>query len=153
MRRRPWQHHLAALLGGLLLMGCSTQAPYMRKWLPVEGLSRRWHDGEIVSDRLSADEKAVFDELGPPDIIRFFRAFETRQPVYEWIYEAKNQIVWFVEGRRVDYVAVDTSPSKLRKDTRETIRQKAVAGGVLGSVVGGFTAGMLLLGESLGLKD
>jgi hypothetical protein len=53
----------------------------------------------------------------------------------------------------MEYVAVDTSDSPFTKETRETLQDKAVKGGVLGTLVGGVAAGVLLFGDSLGLKN
>jgi uncharacterized protein YaeQ len=125
----------------------------MRHWEPTPGLSNRWTGGTFKASKLSDDEAAVYAELGEPDAIRFFRALHTRQRVYEWIYEEQEQIVWFVDGKRVEYVAVDTNSSSLTKETRETVHHKLVSGGVLGTVIGGFATGILLLGDSLGLKN
>ena len=134
-------------------MGCTAQASYMRGWSQAASQGHRWTGGTLKPNKLSADEAAVYQELGDPDTIRYFRALHTRQPVYEWLYNDQDDVIWFVEGKRVEYVAVDTNPSGLPKETRETIQQKAVTGGILGIVVGGFAAGFLLLGDTLGLKD
>ena len=153
MRKRHW--HNACALGLLLslLVGCTTQAAYMRRWELEPAVSDRWSGGTIKENKLSSDEAAVYGELGKPDVIRFFRATQTRQRVYEWLYTEQEQVVWFVDGKRVDYVAVDTDSSGLAKETRETLQRKLVTGGLLGVLVGGVAAGMLLLGETLGLKD
>jgi hypothetical protein len=134
-------------------LGCSAQAPYMRRWQSVEGVQRRWTDGTFKEAKLSDDEAAVYAELGRPDVIRYFRAMETRQKVYEWIYLEQEEIVWFVDRKRVEYVAVDTSNSRFTKETRETIQNKALEGGAMGALVGGLAASALLFGGSLGLKD
>lgn len=102
---------------------------------------------------MSDDEAAAYAERGTPSAVRFFRAIDTRQKVYEWIYLEQSEVVWFVDRERVDYVAVDTSTSPLSKPTRETMEQKAVKGGIMGTLVGGVAAGFLLFGENLGLKD
>ncbi|HEY7490189.1 MAG TPA: hypothetical protein VIH59_03665 [Candidatus Tectomicrobia bacterium] len=153
MGKKRWQkaYALGVLLS--LLLGCTTQATYMRRWEPVPEVSNRWAGGTLKESKLSSDEAAVYQELGNPDIIRFFRAAETRQPVYEWIYTEQEQVVWFVDGQRVDYVAVDNDSSGLPKETRETLQRKFVAGGLLGGAIGGVAAGMLVLGNKLGLKD
>jgi hypothetical protein len=137
----------------MMTLGCSAQAPYMRGWDVVQGTNHRWTGGTFKEQKLSPDEAAVYQQLGTPEIIRFFRELHTRQHVYEWLYEAKDEAVWFVDGTRVEYVAVDPNTSGLTKATRETMQEKAVTGGLLSTVVGGFAAGFLLLGDSLGLKD
>jgi hypothetical protein len=53
----------------------------------------------------------------------------------------------------VDYVTVDANTSGLTKETRETLEQKAVAGGILGAAIGGIAAGMVLFGDTIGLRD
>jgi hypothetical protein len=58
----------------------------MRRWQPVEGVQRRWTGGTFKEAKLSDDEAAVYAEMGTPDVVRFFRAIDTRQKVYEWIY-------------------------------------------------------------------
>jgi hypothetical protein len=153
VQRKGWQH--VGVLGILLslLVGCTTQAAYMRRWEPVPVVSDRWAGGTIREGKLSSDEAAVFNEFGTPDVIRFFRATQTRQRVYEWIYTEQEQVVWFVDGKRVDYVAVDTNSSGLDKETRETLQRKLVTGGLLGTVVGGVATGVLTLGGKLGLRD
>jgi hypothetical protein len=125
----------------------------MRGWRFTPEISSRWTGGTFKESKLSDDEKAVYKELGTPDAIRFFRATQTRQTVYEWIYEEQVQVIWFVDGERVEYVAVDTNTSSRSKETRETTQRKLKTGAALGAVVGGVAAGFMLLGDSLGLKD
>ena len=140
-------------LVGLYLSGCGTQAAYMRGWDLTPSHTHRWTGGTFKVHKLSNDEKEVYTELGVPDAIRFFRALHTRQRVYEWLYQESNRAVWFVDGKRVDYVAVDTQLSRFKKETRETQREKMTAGGIVGGIVGIFAAGTLMFGKTLGLKD
>ena len=153
MRDDWWFKAVTLIILICLCMGCTAQASYMRGWSQAAGYTHRWTGGTLKPDKLSADEAGVYQELGDPHTIRYFRAMHTRQPVYEWLYDDQDDIIWFIEGKRVEYVAVDTNPSGLSKETRETIHQKAVTGGILVMVVGGVAAGFLLLGDSLGLKD
>ena len=147
-----WQRLYALGVLASFLAGCAGQAPYMRRWEVVEGSTYRWSGGSIKADKLSADEAAVYNDRGTPEVIRFFRANDTRQRVYEWIYLGRDQVVWFVDRQRVDYVTVDANMSGLTKETRETLEQKAVAGGILGAAIGGIAAGMVLFGETIGLR-
>jgi hypothetical protein len=137
----------------LLVLGCTPQATYMRKWQAAENMSHRWAGGTIREERLSEDEATVFKELGTPDVIRFYRQVPTRERVYSWIYEASNQVIWFVEGQRVDYVEVDANTLPLSKEEQQTLKQKAFASGVLAGVVGGLATGFILLGEDIGLRN
>ena len=142
---------LAVLLS--LLVGCTLQAPYMRGWDLVENIDNRWTGGTFDEKKLSSDEAAVYKELGQPEAVRFFRALETRQRVYEWIYLKRERAVWFVEGQRVDYMAVDADSSGWSKESREILQDKLTTGGVVGAAVGGVAAGFLLLGNKIGLRD
>ena len=136
-----------------MLVGCTLQAPYMRGWELSETISNRWTGGTFDEKKLSSDEAAVYKELGTPEAVRFFRSLETRQRVYAWVYLERDQVVWFVEGKRADYVTVDANGSGLTKETRETITNKLTTGGVVGAVIGGVAGGLLIFGNKLGLKD
>ncbi len=137
----------------LMIVGCTPQASYMRKWQPAERITNRWSGGTIRADKLSEDETAVFEERGTPDVIRLFRSAQTRERVYEWIYESNSEVVWFVDGQQVDYVVVDTNMLPLTRAQRENLRQKAYAGGIMGGIVGTVATGLILFGEDLGVKD
>ena len=150
-RRQSSVTALAVVLS--MLLGCTLQAPYMRGWDLAEGITNRWTGGTFNEKKLSNDEAAVYKELGAPEAVRFFRARQTRQRVYEWVYLKAEQNVWFVDGTRVDYVTVDADSSALTKESRETLQDKLTTGGIVGGVVGGVAAGFLLLGPKLGLRD
>lgn len=151
--KRWWR--VVCAVGGIVLVlaGCSQQAPYMRKWQPVERITHRWTGGTLREDKLSEDEAAVFRELGTPDTIRFFRSVLERQRVYQWLYSEKEQVVWFVEGERVDYVVVDTNTSAQTKAAREALQRKAIQGGLVTGFVGGIAAVLLLFDQDLGLRE
>ena len=136
-----------------LLVGCTLQAPYMRNWDLSETINNRWTGGTFDEKTLSSDAAAVYKELGTPEAVRFFRTMETRQRVYAWVYLAREQVVWFVEGTRVDYVTVDADTSEFTKDTRQTLYDKLIAGSAVGAAIGGVAAGLLLFGDKLGLKN
>ena len=150
--RRPRQGSILLVLLSML-MGCTLQAPYMRSWDLAEGINNRWTGGTFDAKKFSADEAAVYKELGTPETVRYFRTVETRQPVYAWIYLKREQHVWFVEGKRVDYVAVDTNTSGYTKEYREALEDKATTGGIVAGAVGGLAAGFILLGNKIGLRD
>jgi hypothetical protein len=137
----------------IVLVGCSTQARYMRGWQPVESVGNRWTGGTLREQKLSEDEATVFAQLGTPAAIRFFRSTRTRQRVYAWIYEEKGQVVWFVDGQRVDYIAVDTNTSAVTQASREATQEKLIEGGGLAGVVGGIAAGFIVLSETIGLRE
>ena len=153
MNRRQQSSVTALAVVLSLLLGCTLQAPYMRGWDPAESISNRWTGGTFNEKKLSPDEAVVYKELGTPEAVRFFRTVETRQRVYEWVYLKSERNVWFLEGARVDYVAVDADSSEFTKESRESLKDKLITGGVVGGVVGGVAAGFLVLGPKLGLKD
>ena len=136
-----------------LLVGCTLQAPYMHGCDLSDSINNRWTGGTFDEKKLSSDAAAVYKELGTPEAVRFFRTMETRQRVYAWVYLAREQVVWFVEGTRVDYVTVDADTSEFTKDTRQTFHDKLIAGGAVGAAIGGVAAGLLLFGDKLGLKN
>ncbi len=151
---RPAPHR--GIIGVLilsLLTGCVGQAAYMKGWAPVEQFAQRWSGGQIVERRLSEDEANVYRTLGAPEVIRFFRVNDTRQKVYEWIYLESAQTVWFLEGKRVDYVVADANTSQFTREQRDTVESKLVTGGILGVIIGGAAAGLLLYGDKIGLRD
>ena len=150
-RRQSRVTALAVVLS--ILIGCTLQAPYMHGWDPAEGINNRWTGGTFDEKKLSNDEAAVYKELGAPEAVRFFRTVETRQRVYEWVYLKGERNVWFLEGTRVDYVAVDADTLAFTKESREVLQDKLITGGVVGGLVGGVAAGFLVLGPKLGLKD
>jgi hypothetical protein len=150
-RRQSSVTALAVVLS--MLLGCTLQAPYMRGWDQVEGIANRWTGGTFNEQKLSSDEAAVYQELGTPEAVRFFRTLPTRQRVYEWVYLQAARNVWFVEGTRVDYVTVDADSSAFTKEGRETLQDKLTTGGIVGGLVGGIAAGFLLLDKKLGLRD
>jgi len=78
---------------------------------------------------------------------------QTRQRVYEWVYLKNERHVWFLDGTRVDYVAVDADNSGFTRESRETLQDKLTTGGVVAGVVGGIAAGFILLDKTLGLRD
>jgi hypothetical protein len=136
-----------------MLTGCSGQTPYMRGWAPVDRIERRWSGGNFAVGKLSADEAKVHQTLGTPQVIRLFRVNDTRQKVYEWIYLEAGQTEWFIDGKRVDYAVVDANASWLTREQRDTVQSKLTTGGILGALIGGLGAGMLLYGDKIGLRD
>ena len=128
-----------------MVAGCGVQAPYMKGWDPVEDIPNRWTNGTIKTDRLSEDERGVFEEFGPPDTLRFFRTVETREPVYEWIYTEPFHAVWFISGTRVDYVTVDTNASRRTTVRREALARKVRTGGLLAGTITGMAMGTIAL--------
>ena len=142
-----WSKLCGVVLLACLMAGCGVQASYMKGWDPTEDIANRWTGGTIRDDKLSEDERSVFEELGTPDVVRFFRNVETRQPVYEWIYMEPFHTVWFMDGARIDYVMVDTNPSRRTTTGREALVRKLRTGGILAGTIGGVALGTVTLFE------
>ena len=128
-----------------MVAGCGVQAPYMKGWDPVEDIPNRWTNGTFKADKLSEDERTVFEEFGTPDTLRFFRTVETRESVYEWIYTEPFRAAWFVNGTRVDYVTVDTNLSRRTTASRETLAKRLRTGGLLAGAIAASAIGTVAL--------
>ena len=143
--QRFWSKLCGFVALACMLAGCGVQPSYMKGWDPVEDITNRWTNGTLRADKLSDDERRVFEELGTPDVLRFFRDVETRQPVYEWIYMEPFRAVWFLDGVQVDYVMVDTNPSRRTAAARETLAKQLRTSGILAGTIGSVAAGTLSL--------
>jgi hypothetical protein len=120
---------IVACLIVLALVGCTYKPGYLTG-VSTE-VSQRWKVEKIAPGRLSADQRATLDDRGPPTYVRFFREVETRDPVYAWIYADAGEIVdvvWFVDGKRVENIAVDSDPSAFSSNTRRRTRLALLVG-------------------------
>lgn len=107
----------------VVLTGCTFKPGYLTG--ENTDVPNRWRVEEIATARLSEDQREVFERRGAPTYIRFFREVETRQPVYAWIYANQDgpvDLVWFIDGQRVDAIAVDRDPSAFSSTTRRRAR-------------------------------
>ena len=120
-------------------LGCGYKPNYLKK-SGRTGVSERWLVKKIDEEKLSADEKAIWERYGPPQYIRFFRQLSPqREKVYEWIYTEPLNLFTFVEGKEVPYVMVDDNPSPFNEEQRQKIFWGSV---IAGTVVG---AGLIYL--------
>lgn len=140
-----WSKLCGLMMLACVMAGCGVQAPYMKGWEPAEDITNRWTDGTINAAKLTDDERRVFEALGTPDAVRFFRAVETRTPVYEWIYMEPFHTAWFMDGTQVDYVMVDTNTSRQAPAAREALARKLRTGGVLAGAISGAAMGTISL--------
>ena len=116
---------IVAWLIVLALVGCTYKPGYLTG-VSTE-VPQRWKVEKIAAGRLSADQRATFEDRGPPSYVRFFRQVETRNPVYAWIYADTGEavdVVWFVDGKRVENIAVDSDPSAFSSTTRRRTRHR-----------------------------
>lgn len=110
-------------------LGCGYQPNYLKKSGRTE-VSERWLVKKIDEEKLSADEKAIWERYGPPQYIRFFRQLSPqRERVYEWIYTEPFNLFTFVEGKEVPYVVVDDNPSPFNEQQRKIIFWSGIAAG------------------------
>jgi hypothetical protein len=121
----------AALLGLIIMLsaGCVSKPSYLQG--KKTDLPNRWTVDKIEPSRLSEDQRDTLARQGPPDFVRFFREVETRKPVYAWVYVNEAEavdLVWFIEGRRVQDIAVDSDPSAFSSTTRRRARTALLVG-------------------------
>ena len=113
----------------LALAGCAGKPAYLQG--EKTDVPYRWKVDKIEPARLSADQRALLEQRGPPLYVRFFREVETRHPVYAWVYVTEAEavdLVWFVGGTRVDDTAVDRDTSAYSSTTRRRARFALLAG-------------------------
>lgn len=117
-------HGWGVVLGlGVMLAGCTFKPGYLKG--EKTDVPNRWKVQEITTARLTEDQREVFESRGAPTYVRFYREVETRRPVYAWIYvtpEARVDLLWFVEGQRLDDTAVDKDSSAFSSTTRRRAR-------------------------------
>jgi hypothetical protein len=113
----------------LAVAGCTYKPGYLQG--KATDVPNRWTVEKVLPTRLSADQRTVLEDRGPPMYVRFFREVETRNPVNAWIYAGEGDrvdIVWFVDGKRVDQIAVDSDPSAFSSTTRRRARLALLVG-------------------------
>lgn len=90
-----------------LLGGCRLVFPTPIKWgVPIS--TSRFEVHRLNSSQLSPDQRALVAQAGKPDIIVVEEELKTNKPVQRWIYKRDKTIYSFLDGRKVDYVQVDT---------------------------------------------
>jgi hypothetical protein len=123
-----WQGTVAVVMV-LAVAGCTYKPGYLQG--KSTDVPNRWTVEKVVPTRLSADQQSVLERRGPPVYVRFFREVETRNRVYAWIYAGEGEavdIVWFVDGKRVESIAVDSDPSAFSSTTRRRTRIALLVG-------------------------
>jgi hypothetical protein len=113
----------------LMTMGCTYKPAYVQG--TKTDVPYRWKVEKVEPTRLSEDQRATLERRGPPTYVRFFREVDTRNPVYAWIYTGEGDAVdleWFVNGKRVEAIAVDSDPSAFSSTTRRRVRYTLLIG-------------------------
>ncbi len=127
------------LLGFLTVsLGCGYKPGYLQKSERTK-VSERWKVEKINLAKLSADEREVYERMGPPTYVRFFRHLSVgREKVYEWIYAEPVQLFTFMNGKKMDYVVMDDNPSSLNESQKKVLLWTGIVGGSI-AAVGGLT--------------
>jgi hypothetical protein len=113
----------------LVAVSCASKPAYMRG--ESTDVPNRWRVEAIEAGRLTEDQRDVLERRGPPTYVRFFREVETREPVYAWIYADETDavdLVWFVDGKVMDAIAVDSDTSAFNSTTRRRVRYALLIG-------------------------
>ena len=88
--------------------------------------------------KLSADEKGIYEKMGAPDYVRFFRNLSVERPkVYEWVYEEPAQLFTFINGKKVAYAVLDEDPSSLNAAEKKVLFWTGIIVGSAAAVAGG----------------
>ena len=96
-------------------LGCSYKPSYLQKSESTK-ISERWRVLKLEPSKLSADEKEIYDKMGNPGYIRFFRHLSAeREKVYEWVYEEPVQLFTFSNGKKVGYLVWRGSGPTVRR--------------------------------------
>ena len=94
-------------------LACSYKPAYLQKSEKTQ-VAERWKVQKIDPSRLSPPEASVFEKMGPPQFIRFYRKLDPdRERVYIWIYTEPVRLFSFIDGKAFDYVLLDENPSSL----------------------------------------
>ena len=123
---------LQGIVGVMIVLaaaGCTYKPGYLRG--EKTDVPNRWKVEKVEPGRLSEDQRSTLDRRGPPTYVRFFREVDTRHPVYAWIYAGEGDavdLVWFVDGNRVEDIAVDSDPSAFTSTTRRRTRLALLVG-------------------------
>lgn len=120
-------------IAGVMLLLAAAGCTYKPSYIQAEktNVPYRWKVEKVEPARLSEDQRQTLALRGPPTYVRFFREVETRQPVYAWIYAGEGEavdLVWFVDGARVESIAVDKDPSAFSSTTRRRTRLALLVG-------------------------
>jgi hypothetical protein len=100
--------HLAVCVGAWLLQsGCflAIRPPIERG---VRVTNERFEVARLSRSQLSEEQRRMLDESGTPDVLVFETELVTGRPVQRWLYTKDRLMYVFVDGKKVDYVAVES---------------------------------------------
>lgn len=126
------------IVASLLLpsFACSYKPAYLRQGKKTE-VSERWKVQEINPSRLSPDERSVYETMGSPQFIRFYRKLSLdRERVYAWVYAKPVRFVTFIDGKKVDYAVLDDDLSPFNEQERKVLFWGGITAGALAALGG-----------------
>jgi hypothetical protein len=120
---------LAALL--LPSFACMYKPAYLQQGKKAQ-VAERWKVEKINPALLSPDEKAVYETMGSPQFVRFYRKLSLdRERVYAWVYTEPVRFVTFIDGKKVDYAVLDDDLSPWNEHERNMLFWGGIATGTV----------------------
>ena len=114
--------------------GCSYKPSYLQR-SEKAWVSERWKVKQIDPSSFSPDESAVFERMGSPQYIRFYRKLDPdRERVYTWVYTEPVRLISFIDGKQAGYVVVDDDPSPLNEHQKKWLFWSSVTIATVGGL-------------------
>ncbi len=115
-------------------LACTYKPAYLDRSKKTR-ISERWQVEKIDPARLSPEEKTVYETMGSPQYIRFYRRLSSdRERVYEWVYTAPISMVTFINGQKVAYTVLDDNPSSLNEYQRHVLFWGGITAGAVAAL-------------------
>ena len=112
-------------------LSCSYTPAYLQKSEKTQ-VAERWKVQEINPLKLSPAEASLFEKMGPPQFIRFYRKLDPdRERVYMWIYTEPVRLVSFIDGKTVDYVLLDDNLTPLNDYQKKWLLWGGISAGTV----------------------
>jgi len=124
------------LLAALLVpsVACSNKPVYLREGRTAQ-VANRWKVEKINPSLLSPDEKSIYETMGSPQFIRFFRGLSPdRERVYAWVYTEPVRFVTFRDGKKINYMVLDDNLSSLNEYQRKMLFWGGITAGAVASL-------------------
>lgn len=113
-------------------LACSYKPAYLQKSEKTQ-VAQRWKVQKIDPSRLSPQETSVFEKMGSPQFIRFYRKLDPdRERVYMWVYTEPVRLVSFIDRKPVEYVVLDDNPSPLNDYQKKWLFWAGVSAAAVG---------------------
>jgi len=112
-------------------LACSYKPAYLQKSEKTL-VAERWKVQKINPSRLSPAEASLFEKMGPPQFIRFYRKLDPdRERVYMWIYTEPLRFVSFIDGKAFEYVLLDANSSPLNDYQKKWLLWGGISAGTV----------------------